>query len=389
MLLSDIETAVRQDLFDPAGSNQRWATSDIDRAIDKAVERYSEYYPNIAYSDMASEPFQRTYPYPTPWNPAYPLWWIERVIYPLQIYGSGFTPPGSGAILSIQAGSGLSIGTYQYVVTLLSQGGETPPSPISTIATTSGNARVNLTSIPLGAAQPSIAGIATNTVIGRNIYRTLVGGSTLFWLATIPDNTTTTYSDSAADSTLSGMPSPPTLNTSGVMYWPPLERSFSEYSNLFDSTAALAAGGNLGTMGAVGSAAGPTGTQEPTFTLLLNSVDLPKDNTLILRVFYATKHQLDSSGSTIPDVHRDVIALGACAYAMEAYQIPQNDNFQWQDGGLHDHIDDSMIPKAWAAGAKNKMDQFMARLEEIKERRDFLASARAHWGDIPRQWNRL
>src|SRR5579884_954561 len=310
MLLSDIENAVRQDLFDPAGANQRWANSDIDRAIDKAVERYSEYYPNIAYSDMASEPFQRTYPYPTSWNPAYPIWWIERVIYPLQIYGSGFTPPGSGAILSTLSGGSLGIGTYQYAMTLLSQGGETPPSPISTITTTSGNARVNLTSIPLGATQPTIAGIATNTVIGRNIYRSLVGGSTLFLLATLPDNTTTTYVDSAADSTLSSMPSPPTLNTSGVMYWPPIERSFSEYSNLFDSTAALAAGGNLGTMGAVGSAAGPTGTQEPTFTLLLNSVDLPKDNTLILRVFYATRHQLDSSGSTIPDVHRDVIVLG-------------------------------------------------------------------------------
>jgi hypothetical protein len=389
MLLSDIENAVRQDLFDPAGANQRWATSDIDRAIDKAVERYSEYYPNIAYSDMASQPFQRTYPYPTSWNPAYPLWWIERVLYPLQIYGSRFTPPGSGAIVSTQTGSGLSIGTYQYAVTLLTQGGETPPSPISTITTSSGNARVNLTNIPLGSAQPSIAGISTNTVIGRNLYRTLVGGSTLFLLATIPDNTTTSYIDSAADSILSGMPSPPTLNTSGVMYWPPLERNFSEYSNLFDSTAALAAGGNLGTMGAVGSAAGPTGTQEPTFTLMLNNVDLPKDNTLILRVFYATKHQLDSSGSTIPDVHRDVIVLGACAYAMETYQIPTQDGFSWQDGGLRDHVDDSMIPRAWAAGAKNKMDQFITRLEEIKRNRDYASSSRVHWGEIPRLWNRL
>lgn len=338
---------------------------------------------------MASEPFQRTYPYPTSWNPNYPVWWIERVIYPLQIYGSAFTPPGSGAIATIQAGSGLSIGTYQYAVTLLSQGGETPPSPISSVTTSSGNARVNLSSIPLGAAQSTIPGIATNTVIGRNLYRSQVGGTTLFLLATIPDDTTTSYIDSAPDSTLSGMPSPPVLNTSGVMYWPPLERSFSEYSNLFDSTAALAAGGNLGTMGAVGSATGPTGTQAPSFTLMLNSVALPKDNTLILRVFYATKHQLDSSGSTIPDVHHDVIVLGACAYAMEAYQVPQNDNFTWQDGGLRDHIDDSMIPRAWTAAAKNKMDQFSARLEEIKEQRDYASSSRVHWGEIPRLWMRL
>ncbi len=51
MLLSDVETAVRQDLFDSVGANQRWQTSDIDRAIDKALDRYSSVYPNIVYID--------------------------------------------------------------------------------------------------------------------------------------------------------------------------------------------------------------------------------------------------------------------------------------------------------------------------------------------------
>jgi len=73
MLLTDIEALVRQDLFDPVGSNQRWQTSDLDRAIDKALERYSQYYPNIAFSDLSTEPFQRTYPYPQSWNPNYPV----------------------------------------------------------------------------------------------------------------------------------------------------------------------------------------------------------------------------------------------------------------------------------------------------------------------------
>ena len=91
-LLSDIESAVRQDLFDPIGANQRWAASDIDRAIDKAVSRYSEYYPNVVYSDLASQPFQRTYPYPTSWNSNYPVLWIERILYPLQVHGSAFVP---------------------------------------------------------------------------------------------------------------------------------------------------------------------------------------------------------------------------------------------------------------------------------------------------------
>lgn len=388
MLLSDMENLVRLDLFDPAGPNQRWANGDIDRAIDKAIDRYTHYYPNIAYADMASQPYQGTYPYPTSWNASYPVLWIERIIYPLQVYGSTFAAPVSGATANRIAGSGLAIGSYQYTVSFLSQGGETPPSSTFSVTTTSGQQQVMLANIPLAPALSGMPGV-TNTVIGRNIYRTLVGGSTLLLLATLPDNTTTSFTDSVADSTLAGMPSPPTLNSSGVMYYPPIERNFSEYSNLFDSTASLAAGGNLGMMGAVGPAAGLSGTQEPTFTLMLSNMALPRDNTLIMRVFYATKHQLDNNGSTIPEVHRDVIVLGACAYAMEAYQVGTNDNFEWQDGAIHDRIDDTKIPTAWRMAAQNKMLQFVQRLEEIKHARDFVSSSRVQLGDVPRYWFRL
>ena len=98
---------------------------------------------------------------------------------------------------------------------------------------------------------------------------------------------------------------------------------------------------------------------------------------------------MDANGSTIPEIHRDIIVLGACAYAMEAYQVPTNDNFEFQDGGLRDHVDDTAIPSAWLTAAKNRMDQFLARLEEIKQQRDFAASARVHWGDIAVRYNRL
>ena len=389
MILSDVEALVRQDLFDPAGGSQRWATSDIDRAIDKAVDRYTEYYPNIAWADMATEPYQRTYPYPTSWNPNYPVLWIERVLFPLQVYGSYFAQPGSGMAAAPASGAGLSVGAYQYAVTFLSQGGETTPSPPVSVTTTAGNQKVNLSLIPLGPSQPATPGIATNTVIGRNIYRTLVGGSTLSLLATLGDNSTTTYTDTTADSALSGKPQPPTVNTSGVMYYPPRDRAFSEYSNLYDSSLTLAAGGNLGTMGAVGGPAGQTGTITPTFTLQLTQAEVPQDNTWVMRVFYATKHQLDANGSTIPEIHRDIIVLGACAYAMEAYQVPTNDNFEFQDGGLRDHVDDTAIPSAWAAAARNKMGQFLDRLEEIKRQRDYASSSRVHWGDIPVRYGRL
>ncbi|HYU77232.1 MAG TPA: hypothetical protein VEL31_31580 [Ktedonobacteraceae bacterium] len=109
----------------------------------------------------------------------------------------------------------------------------------------------------------------------------------------------------------------------------------------------------------------------------------------MIRIFYATKHQLDASASTIPEVHRDIIVLGACAYAMEAYQVPTNDNFDFQDGALHDRIDDTKIPTAWLAATKAKMEQFETRLQEVKKQRDFAYGARVHWGDVPIRWPRL
>ncbi len=390
MILSDIETAVRQDLFDPLGNpNMRWQTSDIDRAIDKAVDRYSQYYPNVVYADMAAEPFQRTYPYPQTWDASYPLWWIERILYPLQVYGSYFTPPGAGMTATIAAGTGLGLGTYQYVVTFLAQSGETTPSPVASAITSSGNQQVNLANIPIAPSSPSIPGVATNTVIGRNIYRTSANGTALSLLATIPDNTTTSWTDMQPDSFLANKPQPPAVNTSGVMLWPPYERDFSEYSNLFDSTAALAAGGNLGTGGSIGIGSPPTGTQNPSFTLKLSSAELPKDNTPVMRVFYATKHQLDASGSTIPEVHRDIIVQGAVVSALEAYQVPTNDNFDFQDGALRDRVDDTKIPESWLATIQDKRAQFETRLQEIKNQRDFASSAHLHWGDIPVRWPRL
>ena len=392
MLLSDIETAVRQDLFDPAGSSQRWQTSDIDRAIDKAVDRFTAYYPNIAFVDMPAQPFQRTYPYPKPWNSSYPVLWIERVLYPLQSYGSQFSPPPAdmtGVAVPAPPGKGTGIGPYYYWVTFLSQGGETPVGPPLIVTTTSGNQQVNLSNIPVGPPAPAVPGAATNTVIGRNLYRSLANSTGTYLLVTLADNVTTTYSDIEADTSLNIALVAPTVNTSGVMLWPPFERDFAEYSNLYDSTEALAAGGNLGSMGIAGDGSGPTGTTSPTFTLKLSSAELPQDATQVMRIFYATKHQLDANGSTIPEIHRDIIVLGAVAYCMEAYQIPTNDNFDFQDGALRDRIDDTKIPLAWLQAGQNKMAQFEQRLTEIKQQRDFASSARVHWGDIPARWPRL
>ncbi|MBX5450670.1 hypothetical protein [Thermogemmatispora sp.] len=377
MNLSEILNALRLDLSDPAGPNQRWSDSDLLRAIDKAVIRYSEYCPNMSYCDMNTRPYQRTYPYPQPWNPGYPVWWIERIIYPLQAYGSAFQPPPGG--MSAIAGSGglLSAGLYQYAVTFLSEGGETTPSPVTRV-TTANNGSVMLSNIPLGPTPSTSSSSPLHNIIGRNLYRTQAGGSTLLLLTTLADNSSSSYLDTLADSALEGRPHAPSVNTSGIMLWPPQERDFAEYSNLFESSSALAAGGQ-----------GQPFSQIPSFTLKLSSAELPRDDTLVMRIFYATKHQLDANGTTIPEVHRDLIVLGASLYAMEAYQVPTNDNFSFQDGELHDQLDDTSIPRAWQQAIAARRVQFETRLQEIRNQRDFASAARVHWGDIPVRWARL
>ena len=138
MLLSDVIAALRLDLFDPSGGpQQRWSDMDLQRAIDKAVERYTQYYPAIGWIDLATQPFQRTYAYPVPTNPAYPVLWLERILYPLQVPGTTFAAPATGPVLA-QSGSGTVNGTVQYAVTFLTPGGETTPGPASSLTLSNG-----------------------------------------------------------------------------------------------------------------------------------------------------------------------------------------------------------------------------------------------------------
>jgi hypothetical protein len=256
-------------------------------------------------------------------------------------------------LLVVGAGAGLGVGMYQYAVTFVTASGETTPGPVAGVTTTSGNQQVNLTSIPLGptSGSPNVA------VLARRLYRTSAGGSNLLLLATLADNTTTSYLDSAADAALGA--AAPTVNTAGLLVYPPIRRAFLE---------------SLG---------------QGTFTLKLTDAELPIDASLVLRVSFGTRHELDADGSTIPEAHRDVIVLGACAYALLAYQVPTNDNFVFQDGAARDRLDDSMIPKNWRQAGVDMLGRFMDRLEEIKRQRDFASAAVAQWGDVPARWHRL
>ncbi|MBO0790789.1 MAG: hypothetical protein J2P36_07545, partial [Ktedonobacteraceae bacterium] len=235
MLLNDIELTVRQDLFDPGAT--RWTNSDIARAIDAAIDEYSQHYPCIAIADMSTRPYQRTYPYPQSWNPAYPILWIEKILYPLQIPGSAIAAPQTAPQAVPVAGTGLAIGTYKYLVTYITPGGETPAGPSSiAVSTTSGSQWISLSDIPIGPSSSQPSNPAASAIIGRNLYRTQTGGSIFYLLASIPDNSGTTFLDSIPDSELNGMPQPPQVNTSGIMLWPPSECPFAEYSSMYNAS---------------------------------------------------------------------------------------------------------------------------------------------------------
>ena len=83
-------------------------------------------------------------------------------------------------------------GDYQYQITFVStSGAETNPSSSSTVLTTSSD-QVAITNIQTGGTE----------VTSRKIYRTTAGGSAFYFLDTINDNTTTTYTDDIADANL-------------------------------------------------------------------------------------------------------------------------------------------------------------------------------------------
>ena len=114
-----------------------------------------------------------------------------------------FAAPGQPTAAA-SAGAGLEVGDYLYAITFLSANGETTQGTTRAVSTTGGNQRVSLSAIPTG----------PTGVTKRRIYRTEVGGSDLYMVAELANNSATTYVDSTPDSSLSDPP--PTLNASGI-----------------------------------------------------------------------------------------------------------------------------------------------------------------------------
>lgn len=109
------------------------------------------------------------------------------------------TAPGTctGALAGDGSGN-VDDGDHIYKVTYVNATGETGLGTASntvTVADKSSNGKIDLSNIPVS---------SSSSVTSRKIYRTKAGGSDYYLLDTIADNTTTTYEDNIADSSLTG-----------------------------------------------------------------------------------------------------------------------------------------------------------------------------------------
>lgn len=114
------------------------------------------------------------------------------------------TAPDAGSVVgTVSAGGSVDSGTHYYAVTYTTSTGETTARYSAVVTTTAGNNTVTVT-LPVS---------TDPRVTGRKIYRTKAGAANYleYLLATIANNTATTYVDTAADSTLPGLP--------GVVYY--------------------------------------------------------------------------------------------------------------------------------------------------------------------------
>lgn len=336
---------LRHDLFDRTaplapGASPRWADDDLVRALDRALDEYSFVAPLVQSVMTAALPGTRAYGLPAG------AWWVESVEYPTGLYPARYvtfeelvTPSlgTPGPTSAVPAGAPLpgATATYAWATTYLKSGGETLPGPASVPVVPAGGGAV--VTLPLG--PPG--------TVGRRVYKARGGGS-LVLVAQVLDNTTTTWTDSVGD---------PIAGAAAAGSVPP---------PLADTTANL--------------------TQ---VMLRLRPAEVPTDTTSVLTVTYACKHVLGGRGTSVPERHHDVVLLGAAAYAMLAYQVPTNDLFEYQDGELHDRVDEHTVPAAWLAAAGAIRAQFAARLDEIKQQRNAGVAAVARWGDVPLHWQRL
>lgn len=128
-------------------------------------------------------------------NPAPDSTSVVSIGSAIKVRKLGVDPPTVAPSVAVAGGSGLGSGNYYWKYTFVNaDGSESNPSPASSVLNPGGQA-VNVT-VPVDAS-------AGNTTVKRKLYRTAVNGSVYKYVATINDNTTTSYNDSTADVALS------------------------------------------------------------------------------------------------------------------------------------------------------------------------------------------
>ena len=132
---------------------------------------------------------------------------VPEVIAQLRLDASNAEPPPGAITVALAAPAApgsVTAGAHRYLATFVTADGETQAGELSaavTIADAAVNGKVELTGIPTGGA----------LVTARKIYRTAANGSIALLLATISNNTATTYTDNIADASLGAQA--PTTNT--------------------------------------------------------------------------------------------------------------------------------------------------------------------------------
>lgn len=132
---------------------------------------------------------------------------VAEVLQHCRIDASNQEPAPGVITVALGAGAGnVDNGAHRYLCTFVTADGETQAGDISaavTVADKSVNGKVSLSAIPIGGS----------LVTARKIYRTAAAGTAYLLLATLADNTTTTYTDNTADASLGA--EAPSANTTG------------------------------------------------------------------------------------------------------------------------------------------------------------------------------
>ena len=132
---------------------------------------------------------------------------VAEVLQHCRIDASNQEPAPGVITVALGAGAGnVDNGAHRYLCTFVTADGETQAGDISaavTVADKSVNGKASLSAIPIGGS----------LVTARKIYRTAAAGTAYLLLATLADNTTTTYTDNTADASLGA--EAPNTNTTG------------------------------------------------------------------------------------------------------------------------------------------------------------------------------